>query len=109
MITSWIVPTHGDPLGSVQDFIIEVWQEAGLDGLLVSQEEKRKASLLEDPDQVKRVNPFTPVMAANIAKQVPSLIAEKASIALFSTAGAFSSGDVRRCQSLSLTKASPMF
>jgi len=77
MITSWIVPTHGDPLGSVQDFLIEVWQEAGLDALLVSQEDSRQASLLEDPTQVKRVNPFTPVMAANIAKQVPTLVAEK--------------------------------
>jgi formate dehydrogenase subunit beta len=74
MITSWIVPTHGDPLGSMQDFIIEVWQESDLGALLVSQEDNRQATLLEHPDQVKQVNPFKPVMAANIAKQVPALV-----------------------------------
>lgn len=77
MITSWIVPTHGDPLGSVQDFIIEVWREAGLDALLVSQDDSRQARLLESPDQVKQVNPFIPVMTANIAKQVPKMLEEK--------------------------------
>ena len=77
MITNWIIPTHGDPLGSVQEFIIEVWQEAGLDALLVSQDESRQARLLENPDQVWQVNPFTPVMTANIAKQVPTMLEKK--------------------------------
>lgn len=35
MKTQWILDTHGDPLGTLREFVSAVWQGAGLQGMLV--------------------------------------------------------------------------
>lgn len=77
MNTNWSIHTHGDPLASLQDFVMQVWQKAELDAMLVSREGQTQPFMLEDRQALGQVNPFRPVMGANAAKVVPGLLKER--------------------------------
>jgi formate dehydrogenase subunit beta len=81
MSTRWILETHGDPLGSVYTFLHNVWQQLHLDGMLVPvngrESSRTKLFLLDDPQQLNRVNPFKPLMTLNAARMLPELVHER--------------------------------
>ncbi len=77
-----IVLTHGDPLGTVRRFLRAVWEQARLDGMLVSAGGDQPASshvrLIEQVGLIDEVNPFSPLMTENLARELPRLIGEHA-------------------------------
>jgi formate dehydrogenase subunit beta len=81
MSTRWILETHGDPLGSVYALLGNVWQQLHLDGMLVPlngrDSSQTKLYLLEDPQQLNRVNPFKPLMTLNAARVLPDLVHQR--------------------------------
>lgn len=80
MKTQWILDTHGDPLGTLREFVSAVWQGAGLQGMLVplngSQNAITEAQLIRDSGQLDDVNPFQPLMTLNTAKLIPDALNE---------------------------------
>jgi formate dehydrogenase subunit beta len=74
----WSILTHGDPIGSVHRFLLSVWQQAGLDGVLVgiNGSVSTRPHLVQDRDQLVGVNPFKPLMTSNLARAVPEMLAE---------------------------------
>lgn len=80
MKTQWILDTHGDPLGTLRQFVSAVWQRAGLQGMLVpmngSQNAIAEAQLIKDPGQLDDVNPFKPMMTLNTAILIPDTLNE---------------------------------
>jgi formate dehydrogenase subunit beta len=80
MNSYWSLDTHGDPLGTVHDFIRHVWTEANLDGMLVTLggEENLHAvpQYITDIAFVNQINPFKPLMEINAARLIPSLLDE---------------------------------
>ena len=81
MTTYWRVDTHGDPLGVLRDLLKTIWVTADLDGLFVPANgvstKGHPAHLLEDSRLLEYINPFRPLMTANIARQVPELLRER--------------------------------
>ncbi len=81
METTWAINTHGDPLGALARLVETVWSEAGLSGVLVSSDtmDNPQATefILEQPEQLKKFNPFRPAMRANTAAFVPGILREK--------------------------------
>ncbi len=85
METSWILTTHGDPIGSLQQFIQTLWRQSGLDGMLVSlshfpggiRGDRAATQLLDDPAQLENFNPFNPLMTVNAARRVPEILRER--------------------------------
>jgi formate dehydrogenase subunit beta len=77
MSTQWILNTHGDPLGTLNQFIRTIWEKTRLDGLVVAAGDQKEAYLLEDPGQVGAINPFRPVMTANLARLLPETLKVK--------------------------------
>jgi formate dehydrogenase subunit beta len=75
----WSIETHGDPLGTLHDFIRQVWLAANLDGMLVTLggEEDLHAvpQFITDAASINQVNPFKPLMEINAARLIPSLLA----------------------------------
>jgi hypothetical protein len=74
MTTQWTINTQGDPIGAFQQLVIQVWENAGLDAMLVTVNGDSKPHLLKDPQEMTHVNPFRPLMTANAAKLVPGLL-----------------------------------
>jgi formate dehydrogenase subunit beta len=81
--STWILETHGDPLGAVRDFVKTIWLESGLDGMLVtingsnpadSLDLSVKPQFIDDPQRLSEINPFKPLMTVNAARFVPSLV-----------------------------------
>jgi formate dehydrogenase subunit beta len=76
-----IIQTHGDPLGALQSFLRKVWEQAGLDALLIATGSDRPSSgnarLIEKPELIGEVNPFSPLMTENLAREIPRLIREQ--------------------------------
>lgn len=76
----WILESHGDPLGRLQQLVAAVWDEAALDGMLVplatGNGEETAPALIYEPSQLKDVNPFRPLMTANAARDVPAHLAQ---------------------------------
>ena len=68
MNTNWMIHTHGDPLGALQKFVQTLWQQTGLDVLVVPPEDG--GFMLESPDQLGNLNPFRPLMKLNTARLV---------------------------------------
>ena len=79
MNNQWSLDSHGDPLGTVRDFIKGMWMETGLDGMLVTvngeDETRSVARYITDVGEVDKINPFKPLMEINIARMIPGLIA----------------------------------
>src|SRR3972149_12079976 len=77
MTTQWMIQTHGDPIGTVRQFVKALWLQANLEGILapVTSDEKSmvKPRLVENPQLIDEINPFKPVMTMNAARLVPEL------------------------------------
>ena len=84
MNTQWLLDTQGDPLGAVRDLITEVWEKGNLQGMLISingsDAEAPEPELIQNPERLKDVNPFKPVMTVNAARLVPETLARQPSI-----------------------------
>jgi formate dehydrogenase (coenzyme F420) beta subunit len=82
-----IVHTHGDPLGTVRSFLRAVWDQGRLDGMLVAAGYTQPAAsqaglveqarLIEQAGLIDEVNPFSPLMTENLARELPRLIGEQ--------------------------------
>jgi len=76
-----IIHTHGDPLGTMQNFLHKVWVQARLDGILVAagsdQPDPGKARLIQEAGLINEVNPFSPLMTENLARDIPRVIGEQ--------------------------------
>lgn len=80
MTTKWMVKTHGDPLGAVQELIQDIWTLAKLDGVLLpandSEDILAHPRLANDPASLKYTNPFKPLMTMNAAGLIPKMVKE---------------------------------
>jgi formate dehydrogenase subunit beta len=72
MNKSWFVETHGDPLGVIQDVISTAWEEFELDHIVVSANGNGMPALIKEPDEIREINPFRPLMTKNTAKYIPA-------------------------------------
>ncbi len=76
----WSLATHGDPLGTVHDFIRKIWLATNLDGMLVTMsgadEIDASPQFITDVSTVDQINPFKPLMEINAARLIPGLIAD---------------------------------
>jgi formate dehydrogenase (coenzyme F420) beta subunit len=78
----WLYDTRGDPLGAVQELIGQVWEQAGLQGVLAPYSSPNGGDAgpesmlryLEDPEQVWQINIFRPGMSINAARLLPGLL-----------------------------------
>lgn len=68
MNTNWMIQTHGDPLGALQKFVRMLWEQTGLDAMVVAPSNGK--SMLESPDELEYVNPFQPLMKLNTSRLV---------------------------------------
>ena len=76
MNTKFLVETHGDPLGAIQNLFIEAWGRFELDTMVVPTNGSSAPHVLRDPEQLKEINPFKPLMTSNTAKFLPQIINE---------------------------------
>jgi formate dehydrogenase subunit beta len=74
MNTSWLVETHGDPLGVIQTLIKAAWEQFELDSIMLSMNGSAKPRLINDPEQLFNVNPFRPLMTKNAAQYLPQVL-----------------------------------
>jgi len=77
MNTKWILDTHGDPLGTVRDLVMEIWGAFDLDamiGPLNGRSLETGPQIMGDMKEIGSLNPFVPLMPINAAKLVPQLI-----------------------------------
>lgn len=74
MNTSWLVETHGDPLGILQNSIKAIWEQLDLDAFMFAANGSSKPRLFTEWQQVGEINPFKPLMTQNTAKHVPEAI-----------------------------------
>ncbi len=85
----WLLETHGDPLVALRRFVLEIWQQAKLDYMLLPLKQDDQPcwepTMTDDPTRIKDFNPFIPWMSQNIAKEIPNLLKEhsNAKIGLF--------------------------
>ena len=81
MTTTYELDTNGDPIDALQGFLGAVWQEAGLQTMLVPAESSSHKPgipvLIDEPNDLTKVNPFKPVMSLNAARQIPALKSAK--------------------------------
>ena len=74
MTNAWMIYTHGDPLKALRQFLQNVWQQAGLQGMLlpVSQDGETEISprFVESIDLIQGGNPCVPLMPVNASKLV---------------------------------------
>lgn len=80
MKTQWIIETRGDPLATVRQLIISIWQQCRLDGLLVAIDGREKPQVkfvfATESEQIDHLNPFQPLMTMNAARLIPELVQE---------------------------------
>ncbi len=74
MSSQWMLKTKGDPLGTVHRFASQVWQNAGLEAMVVPLAGKNQEHVLVDPARLVQVNPFQPLMLMNMAKVIPDVL-----------------------------------
>jgi formate dehydrogenase subunit beta len=82
MSSQWMINTHGDPLGTVRDFVKTVWQTLDLKHMLVplnGQIDETGPRLIDEPDELSSLNPFAPLMPLNAAKFIPEILARDSS------------------------------
>jgi formate dehydrogenase subunit beta len=76
MNTKFLLETNGDPLGAIQNLFIEAWERFELDSMMVPGNGSSAPHLLSEPEQLKQMNPFKPLMTSNAAKFIPKIINE---------------------------------
>ncbi len=77
METQRMLKTLGDPLGAVHRFIGNVWQDAGLDALIVPPNGGKQLRILDNPAALAKVNPFLPLMKLNLSRWLPEVLDER--------------------------------
>jgi formate dehydrogenase subunit beta len=75
MNTNWMVQTHGDPLGALQTFVKTIWEQTGLDVLVIPPD--GGGFTLESPEQLAHLNPFQPLMKLNTARLVVDTVRKR--------------------------------
>lgn len=78
MNTQWVLNTKGDPLGTVNRFVRQIWLETGLIGMILPSDRKNELRVVEDASDLGEFNPFQPLMLMNIAGLVPAVLQEHA-------------------------------
>jgi formate dehydrogenase subunit beta len=78
MNTQWVLNTKGDPLGTVNRFVSQVWLETGLVGMILPSDRKNELRVVKNPSDLGEFNPFQPLMLMNIAGLVPAVLQEHA-------------------------------
>ena len=63
MNTHWMIHTHGDPLGALQNFVKMLWEQTDLDAMIVAPTNGKH--VLESPAKLEELNPFRPLMKLN--------------------------------------------
>ncbi len=74
MNTSWLVETHGDPLGVINALFKTTWERCKLDAIMLSTNGSTVPYLISDVEQLETINPFKPLMTKNIAKNLPQVL-----------------------------------
>lgn len=78
MSAYWRIQTKGDPLGALRKFILIVWQQALLDGMLVpidgNEGNTNRVQFINDSNRLNEMNPFKPIMTENAARNIPFLL-----------------------------------
>lgn len=78
---AWVLNTNGDPLAAVRGFLHEVWDKAGLDGMLLPIYQNgmlpAMPGLIEQPLQLEAADPFVPVMPMNTSKLVAHVLRKR--------------------------------
>jgi len=74
MNTQWVLNTKGDPLGMVNQFAQQVWQETGLVGMILPSDRKNELRVVEEQSELGELNPFQPLMLMNVAGLVPAVL-----------------------------------
>jgi formate dehydrogenase (coenzyme F420) beta subunit len=81
MDTYWTYDTQGDPLTAVRRLVGAVWQEAGLEAMLVPHirlgDPEVHPHWIENPAGLENINPFHPSMSVNAARLIPDLLRER--------------------------------
>jgi formate dehydrogenase (coenzyme F420) beta subunit len=75
MNTNWMIHTHGDPLGALQEFIKTLWEQTDLDIMVIAPSNGK--FVLESPDELEHVNPFQPLMKLNTARLVVDTVKKR--------------------------------
>jgi formate dehydrogenase subunit beta len=68
MNTNWMIHTHGDPLGALQNFVKTLWEQTDMDAMVIAPSNGK--FVLESADELEHVNPFQPLMKLNTARLV---------------------------------------
>lgn len=74
MEARWLVETRGDPLGEVQQVMIDAWEGLDLNLMMVSINGDSRPKILTHPEELQQVNPFKPLMTKNNAKYIPEIL-----------------------------------
>jgi len=78
METYWAVKTNGNPIGAVQEIVLNFWEQLNLEAMIVPFEGAKnkipKATVVLNTEFIKNLNPFKPVMSDNSAKLVTEFI-----------------------------------
>lgn len=80
MDTQWMIDTHGDPLGTVRDFMMMVWGAFDLECMIAPLNgiiENTGPHIIKKITDLDQLNPFTPLMPVNTAKLIPDLLENK--------------------------------
>ena len=81
MTTTWILETHGNPLETVRSFLGALWEETGLEGMVIPTYQADRPQvfprLLESQEELRTADPFVPFMPINAAKFVSNLANER--------------------------------
>jgi len=81
MATNWLLLTHGDPLETVRDFLLCLWEHSQMDGMLVPRFQSETGGiepyLVQQAADLKATDPFSPLVAGNAARQVAQLSRER--------------------------------
>ena len=76
-MTTWMIPTHNDPLGEVRRMLQTLWITAKLESILLPLNGNADSTgpfIIETPDQIRLFNPFTPLMPISAVQLIPDLL-----------------------------------
>lgn len=74
MRTTWSIETHGKPLDTVIELLINLWDRLNVRAMLLPlkiSDGSWQVEEITDPQALQRANPFTPIMQENIAPRIP--------------------------------------
>ncbi len=75
MRQSWMIETRGKPLEAVNKLVSDLWDSLDISHMLLPLKDPEKNTWkteeISDPGNLKRSNPFTPLMMENIAQKIP--------------------------------------